>query len=191
MLVACAWSAAAVAAEDWGQSGHLLRQTLDERTALVLTGVNTPLVLYKEQPQLAVNAREYVQVAPLEINRRGELRYYLWMGIWSTIDRGPTTDVERRFQHVYLFVDEEPMELEVASWALDDHGTGLHFYSRQVTTAVDAYYAVTADQVRRIGAAREVYLVSGADPEGRYHAWQWDASALTAFADYAQDRELR
>jgi hypothetical protein len=191
ILAACVWAVAAVAAEGWKQAGDLLRQTLDEGTALVLTGLKDPLVLYREQPQLAANAREYVQVAPLEVNRQGELHYYLWMGVWSTIARGPSEGVQRRFEHLYLFVDEEPMELAATSWNLSARGADVRFYARPVATAVDAYYEVTADQVRRIGAARDVYLVSSLDPGGRYAAWAWNPKSLIAFADYTQDRQIR
>jgi hypothetical protein len=190
ILAACAWAAAG-AAEDWVQSGDVLRQTLDERTALVLTGLNVPMVLYRENPHLAANAREYVQVGPLEVNRQGELRYYVWMGIWSTFDRGPAAGVERRFEHVYLFADEEPMELTVTSWGLSDHGADVHFYNKPVATGVDAFYAVTADQLRRIGTAREVYLIAGPESRQRYDTWEWNPAALTAFADYTGDREIR
>ena len=190
MLAACTWAAVG-AAGDWGQSGDVMHQTLDERTALVLTGLNRPLVLYREDPQLAVNAREYVQIGPLETNRQGELRYYLWMGIWSTIDPGPTAGVERRFEHVYLFVDEEPMELTVTSWGLSDGRNDIRFYAKPVATGLDAFYTVTADQLRRIGIARDVYLVAGPESRQRYDTWEWNQDALTAFADYTADREVR
>ena len=64
-------------------------------------------------------------------------------------------------------------------------------YRKPVDEGLYAYYAVTADQLGRIGAAQEVYLVSAQDAHARYDPWEWNAVALTAFAAYAADRQLR
>jgi hypothetical protein len=174
-----------------GGHGELLRQHLDERTALVLTGLGEPLVLYREQPQLAAHARDYVQLGPLEVNRQGNLTYYLWMGIWSTIDRGPGSDEGAKFDHVYLFVDGEPMELALGGSVPPFKAQDLRFYDKPVRSTVDAFYAVTADQLRRLGGAKDVYLVLGTDERGRYDTWKWNSIALSAFAQYTDDHELR
>ena len=191
LAAASLWAAAACADDDWVQAGELLRQRLDERTTVVLTGLKAPLVFYRGEPQLGVNAREYVHFGPLELNRQGELRYYLWLGVWSTIGQGPDAGVQRCFERVYLFADGEPMELVATSWKLADYGLEDSFYERPVSGAVDAWYAVTADQVRWIGAAKEIHLVCGLDAARRYEAWEWDPRAVKAFADYSVDRELR
>ena len=190
MAAASLWAAAACAGEDWVQAGELLRQRLDERTAVVLTGLKVPLVFYRGEPQLGVNAREYVYFGPLELNRQGELRYYVWLSVWSTIGQEPHAGVQRRFERVYLFADGEPMELVATSWKPADSGLEDSFYDRPVSGAVDSWFAVTADQVRWIGAAKEIDLV-GLDVARRYEAWDWDPRAVKAFADYSLDRELR
>jgi hypothetical protein len=173
------------------EPGKLLRQILDEKTALTITGLKAPLVLAKAEPQLGVNARDYVQVAPLEINRQGQLRYYLWMGFWSTVSHASVDLLSQRFERIYLFADGEPMELVMTTATTSEEAGAKQLYRKPVDAGLDAYYAVTADQLGRIGAAKEIYLVSARDEHARYDAWEWNADALTAFAAYAEDRELR
>jgi hypothetical protein len=174
-----------------GMRGEYLRQHLDERTALTLTGLDAPLVLYRDEPQLSANARDYLQLGPLEINRQGELRYYLWVSLWSTIEREDAAARRRAFERVYLFADGEPMDLALTAWNLSGKRADLQFYDKPVESAVDAFYGVTVDQLRRIAAAREIYLLAGAGQEERYEAWEWRPDALAAFVGYAADRELR
>jgi hypothetical protein len=190
-LAAASLWAAAIRAEDWVKTGELLRQRLYERTAVVLTGLEAPLVLVRHQPQLGVNAREYVHVAPLEINRQGELRYYLWLSVLRTVAHEPAAAVRHRFEHVYLYADGEPLELFATSSTLADRGLDNAFYASRVRGAVEVWYAVTADQLRWLGAAKEVQMACGLDPDLQYEAWDWDPRGLTAFADYSRDRELR
>jgi hypothetical protein len=173
-----------------GSHGELLRQRLDERTTLVTTGLTEPLVLYREQPQLAANARDYIQLGPMEVNRQGNLSYYLWLGTWSTIDRGAGDRAASAFDRAYLFVDGEPMELMAGPGPAFD-ARDLRFYDEPVRSTVNGFYPVTADQLRRLGAASDVYLVLGADERGRYETWKWNPQALSAFAQYADDRQLR
>lgn len=171
--------------------GELLRQHLDERTALVLTGLQRPLILHKDEPGLAANARDYIQLGPLEINRQGELRYYLWMSIWSTIDRAGDLRWRQGFEVVHVFADGEPVDVELSAWNLARERAEVSFYEKPVHGAVDAFYPVTLDQLRRIAAATEVYAVAGPQSRDRYQAWEWSPSALRAFVEYGRDRLLR
>ncbi len=64
-----------------------VRQYQDESTAVTITVATEPVVLAREVSMLAVNARDYVSLQPLEVNRSGQRRYYFFGYGWSTIDR--------------------------------------------------------------------------------------------------------
>ena len=63
------------------------KQYQDDATAVTITVASEPLVLAREVSMLAVNARDYVSLYPLEVNRTGQRRYYFFGYSWSTIDR--------------------------------------------------------------------------------------------------------
>ena len=60
----------------------LTREFLDTGTGVTVTASRVPLVLYRDNPAAAAYARNVVHLGPIEINRSGEYRYYLWVGIW-------------------------------------------------------------------------------------------------------------
>ena len=63
----------------------LTREFLDTGTGVTVTASRVPLVLYRDNPAAAAYARNVVHLGPIEINRSGEYRYYLWVGIWNTL----------------------------------------------------------------------------------------------------------
>lgn len=65
---------------------------LDEDTAATITVVSEPLVFARGYPALAVNARDYLTLCAVQVNRSGHFAQYLYGYLWSTIDR-------RRIKH--------------------------------------------------------------------------------------------
>lgn len=62
-------------------------RSIDEHTASTVTTVRAPLVFYAEAPDLAVNARDYVDVWAFEVKENAVRRLYVACDVWSTIDR--------------------------------------------------------------------------------------------------------
>lgn len=81
LLAACLYQSGCVASP----SGA--RQYQDDNTAVTITVASEPIVLAREVSMLAVNARDYVSLYPLEVNRAGQRKYYFFGYSWSTIDR--------------------------------------------------------------------------------------------------------
>ena len=52
---------------------------LDRATGVTVTHLDAPVVFSHAAPRLAVHARDYVYMGPLEINRTGKREYYLWV----------------------------------------------------------------------------------------------------------------
>jgi len=70
------------------------RQYLDEVSAATVTVAPGALVFARERPELAVHARDYITLVPLDVNRSGKHSLYFYVYVWSTIDkrRLPTND---------------------------------------------------------------------------------------------------
>jgi hypothetical protein len=63
------------------------RQYLDEHSAATVTVAPDALVFARPRPELAVHARDYLTVVPVDVNRAGQHVLYLYSYVWSTIDK--------------------------------------------------------------------------------------------------------
>ncbi len=162
----------------------LVEERLDMGTGVTVTHATAPIVLYHDNSSYAAHARDYVYLGPVEINRMGDYSYYLWLGIWSTI-----SDAERSFQRdgfesVTLYVDGEPLQLELVGWTLESIGVSEPVYIKPVASAADAYYRVTIDQIRLIANAREIELHAGTAPVRVYLMWDRQGSAHASMREF-------
>ena len=162
-------------------------EQLQERTGSTLTRVAEPLVLYHDDPTLAVNARDYIFMAPLAVNRGGALANWLWLGAWSTIDRGVRVrdSGPGEFSGVQLIVDGEPMELDLGAGLAQVPGVDGLPYVAPVVTARNLFLPLTGSQVARLGGAGMVALrIEYAGGDARiWERWGGNASSLRAFAE--------
>jgi hypothetical protein len=155
----------------------LVAQKLDYVTGVTVTRSTAPVVLYRDNSAYAAHARDYVYLGPVEVNRMGSNSYYLWLGIWSTMrDEGRSAERDG-FESVILYVDGEPLPLDLAGWTLDAIGVSEPVYVKPVASAADAYYSVTVDQIRLIAESSEIQLrVSTAQPKS-YSLWDKQGAA--------------
>lgn len=171
-----------------GTSPPLVNEFLDSGTGVTVTSNNTPLVLYRENPAHAAYSRNFVHIGPIEVNRTGKYQYFLWIGVWNTMQL--TNDAKQRdgFESIVLYADGEPLALELAGWTPEAIGTSQSVYLKPVASAADAYYNVTVDQIRLIAEAKDIRLrTTGASPR-EYQLWdnQRDAhQSLQAFLESA------
>jgi hypothetical protein len=63
------------------------RQYLDEKSAATVTVAREALVFARERPELAVHARDYLTLVPVDVNRMGTHALYFYGYVWSTIDK--------------------------------------------------------------------------------------------------------
>jgi len=167
-----------------------LVQFLDKTTAVTVTRMTDPMVFFREQAGLAANVRDYVHVGPVEVNSMGERQYYLWMGVWSTIDRGaagqdPLRDTYRK---VVITANDRPMEFEIYSEDPDALGTSESLYPRPGPGARNVFSRVTVEELRTMHEADYLYVSLGdSDSEtDLYRVWKYDAESLANFIAYVQ-----
>lgn len=158
-------------------NASLVGEWLDPETGMTVNFAETPLVLYRDNPGRAAYARNFVNIAPLRINRSGTYRYYLWLGIWHTIAPDDTAGHRDGFESIAVFADGEPLLLEISGWTPDTLGISAPVYTKPVASAVDAYYEVTSDQIRLIAAADEIRLRTTGAISRSYETWDSQTSA--------------
>ena len=130
-----------------------VQEFLDPETSATVSFTDTPVILFLDRSGRAAFSRDFVNVGPIQVNQMGRERYYLWLGIWSTIEL--TRDARRSagFELVTIYADGEPMLLDLAGWTPDAIGASRSIYTRPVSSALEAYYEVSIDQIRVLSAA--------------------------------------
>ena len=168
-----------------GSSGQFIEQTLDPVTGVTVLRSTAPVILYSDNSAYAAHARDYVYLGPVEVNRMGAHSYYLWLGIWSTM-RSEDRRSEQRdgFETVTLFVDGQPLLLELEGWTLDSIGVTEPVYVKPVASAADAYYRVTVDQIRLIADAQDIELHTGGPQLANYQPWRSNDAGSAAMRTF-------
>ena len=165
-------------------------QFLDETTAVSVSTMAAPMIFSREQAGLAANARDYVYVGPIEINRTGERRYYLWIGVWSTIDRGAAgqAPLQDAYEKVLITANDRPLELEVLSNDPEALGISKSPYPRPGPGTRSLYSRVTVEQLRTMHEAEYLYVSLGDSnsESSLYRVWKYDKKALGDFVEYAR-----
>lgn len=159
---------------------------LDTATGVTVTTSRVPVVLYRDNPAAAAYARNVIHMGPVEVNRSGDYRYFLWIGIWNTMQSAGSAASRDGFETVIILVDGEPMTLDLAGWTPAAIGTSVPVYTKPVGSAADAYYPVTIDQLRFIAEARDITLRTTGSPPRAFTLWSTQKDArkgLFAFLD--------
>ena len=152
----------------------------------MLSYSHTPMILYRDDPGRAAHARNYVSLGPMMVNRSGDYQYYLWLGIWNT---NQTPNLEERsngFDSIVIFVDGEPLVLELAGWTPASVGASEAVYSQPVASALDAYYPLTFDQVRLIAFSNDIQLRTTGSAPRSFELWDSQSAARAGFQQFLQ-----
>jgi len=150
---------------------------LDPLTAVTITYSSTPLIFYRDNSGRAAYAREFLYLAPLEVNRTGTFRYYVWLGIWSTLQDAGANEYRDGFESIVIYADGEPLPLALSGWTPESIGASEHIYTKPVASAADAYFEVTADQLRLIAASSNIRVQSTGIRPQNYELWDEQLSA--------------
>lgn len=165
-------------------SPGLVRQKLDPLTSVTISFNRVPMVFYRDDSGRAAYARDYVHLAPLEVNRGGSYRYFLWLGIWNTNQESRSEQSRNGFESVVIYADGEPLPLEISGWTAEAIGASESVYLKPVASATDAYFEVTADQIRVIAEARDLRLQSTGPRRESYEPWDDQISAKASLAEF-------
>ena len=161
-----------------------ISNTLDAVTGVTITYSETPMVFYRDDSGKAAYAKNLIHMGPLEVNRMGEFRYYLWLGIWNTLQDANIGEGRDGFETVVIFANGEPLSLDLAGWTAAAIGASEHVYVRPVASAADAYYEVTVDQLRLIGASEDIRIQLTGAGSRSYEPWDAQTSARNSLSEF-------
>ena len=169
------------------EPGQRATEYLDETSGATITRVEASFTFYSDDPSRAANERDYLDAAPLAVNRSGKYSWWLWLGVWSTIDRGASGGDPQlaEIAAIQLIVDGEPMELDMHPGTDRLPGGGPLPYAATVP-AKNILLPLTGSQVARLGRAATISIrTEMADGEVRH--WQsWvRRGSWTNFAELA------
>ena len=168
-------------------TASLTNQKLDPLTAVTITFAKSPLVFYHDQSGRAAHARDYIHLAPLEVNRGGTYRYFIWLGIWNTQQDSQTGGPRGGFESIVVSADGEPKMLELSGWTAASVGASEPIYLKPVASSSDAYYEVTADYLRLLAESREIRVRSSGSRGASYEPWDNQEQALASLREFLRD----
>jgi len=158
----------------------------DEGTGVTISYSQPPIILSRETPGYGAYARNVVQVGAIEVNRSGTRQYFLWLGIWNTVQSATAADHRDWFDSIVVFADGEPLLFDIRGWTADTIGTSNPVYNKPVASSVDAYFPVSLDQIRLIANAQDIRLEAVGSSLKRFEVWDDQRLArqnLSAFVE--------
>ncbi len=161
-----------------------LQDKLDPVTAVMITYSQTPMVFYRDNSGKAAFARSYLHLGPLEVNRMGAFRYYLWLGIWNTLQDAESGKARNGFESIVIYADGEPLALELSGWTAAAIGASEPVYIKPVASSADAYYEVTVDQLRVIAEAEDIRIQSTGPKQQSFELWDQQRAARSSLVEF-------
>ena len=174
----------AAGANGCSSSTALTGEKLDPVTSVTIRYSGHPLVFYRNVSGRAAFAKDYVDLAPVEINRGGDYRYYVWLGIWTVNREASTVATRDGFESIVLIADGEPLQLEITGWSIDAIGASEPVYVKPVASAADAYYELTFDQLRQLAEADNLRLQIGEGDSDVFEPWDKQRPGKAALIEF-------
>ena len=135
------------------------REYLDEATAATVT-VGTPVLVFaRERPELAVHARDYLTLVPVDVNRAGTHAQYFVGYAWSTIDKRSAVDSAASQARFELVADGRRIALVPHEGSLRDLGLGEVPVPAPARTAALLVAPATREQQQHVADAAELRAV--------------------------------
>jgi len=145
-------------ASSCSSSNGLVLSKLDPKTSVTITYNDSPLVFFRALATSSTLDKEHVYLGPVEVNRSGEYRYYLWLATWGTMDVAQNDQRQGRYESIDVVADGKPVTLRLMGNSSQAIGASEPVYPKPVAWATEAYYDVTLDQLRQIAEATNLQV---------------------------------
>jgi hypothetical protein len=127
------------------------------------------VALARPAPRFSEAARDYLYVAPVEVNETGTRRYYLWLGLATTIDHAWASAERNHAETLIVTFDGVPVAIPLSAWdaAAPAFATPAPVY--EIRRA-----QVTLDQLERFATAAsiDVELVTSDGARTSFARWR-------------------
>jgi len=152
------------------------REYLDEHTAATITVASKNLVFARGRPEYAVNARDYLTLVPVDVNRAGKHALYFYCYAWSTVDKRGTVESPGQFE---LVADGRQISLAPAATRPHDLGFG----ELPITAPARAYLTIvvptTRETLQFLTRSQQVFALRTRDGlNERFDVWEDGREAL-------------
>ncbi|MBT8101499.1 MAG: hypothetical protein KJO95_00935 [Gammaproteobacteria bacterium] len=164
-------------------NSELVLSKLDPKTSVTINYDKSPFIFFRSLSPTQADAKEYVYVGPLEVNRSGDYRYYLWVATWSTMDNAQAVRRRDRFESIEVVADGAPLALKTSGASLETIGASEPVYPKPVGWATENYYDVTLAQLRVIAESTELQLQFTATGE-TYLPWDDQESSMNGLREF-------
>jgi len=155
------------------------REYLDEQTAATVTVAARGLVFARTRPEYAVNARDYLTLVPVEVNRAGAHVLYLYGYAWSTIDKPAGGETPVQFE---ILADGRQVPLTPSPAAPHALGFGKPPVERPAREARTLVVVTNREVLQFLVRAQELSVLGTHDGVGeRYELWDDGRSAIEDF----------
>lgn len=152
---------------------------LDEQTAATVTVGGTGTVFGRARTEYAINARDYVTVMPVDVNRAGTHRLYFYCYVWSTIDKPNATERAATFE---IVADGRQIPLAPAEGTLRALGFGQYPAEPPALNALPLVSPTTREVLSYLSRAKDVSLVATRNGLAeRYDLWTDQRGAIDTF----------
>lgn len=164
---------------------YAVREYVDPTTAASITVSTSALIFARERTDLAVNARDYITLVPVEINKTGT-RACFWSGyLWSTIDRRNRQSWLADGDELVLLADGRPIRLRSSGKTLRDQGAAEPISPAPVRTARPVLFLASPEEISYVAGASELrieLLHSGTSET--FVLWKGHPPALRVFSEH-------
>lgn len=135
---------------------ELVLSKLDPKTSVTISYNQSPLVFIRTRSADTSRANEHVHLGPVEVNRSGDYRYYIWLASWSMTDPVQLDRRHDRLESINIIADGNPVALKMTGASTRAIGASEPIYRKPVAWATEVYYDVTLDQLRMIADATDL-----------------------------------
>jgi len=153
------------------------REYLDEHTAATITVASKNLVFARGRPEFAVNARDYLTIVPVDVNRAGKHVLYFYCYAWSTVDKQrAATESPGQFE---LVADGRQISLAPATSQPHDLGFGELPITAPALTYQTIVVSTTRETLQFLTRSQQVFALRTRDGlNERFDVWEDGRAAL-------------
>lgn len=167
----------------------LVLSKLDPRTSVTISYSPSPMTFYRTLSDNAANSAEHIYLGPLEVNRSGDYRYYVWLATWGATDYSQHDVRQNRLESIDIIADGQPLTLKMTGASVRAIGASEPVYRKPVSWATEAYYDVTLDQLRRIADASDLQVQYSSTRE-TYKPWDSHVSSKAGLVEFLAHSEF-
>lgn len=162
-----------------------VHEYLDETTAATVTVAAEPLIFSRDRTDLAVNARDYISLAPIEINRAGTRTHHWFAYVWSTIDRRSDEESMTPDDQFVLLADGRAIVLRREARSLRQLGIGQPPLPAPTRGAVAVVFDADLEVVDYVARSSELLMqVVRNDQHQDFLPWRDGRASLRAFVRF-------